>query len=418
MAKSRLHELAERGQSVWIDLLSREFVHGGRAAAHDRRGRRHRAHLEPVDLPEGDREGARLRRADRRRCSPRATTRPRSSSRSRSTTCATRATCCGRSGTRPDGQDGYVSLEVDPALAYDTDETLEQAIELHERGRRGRTSTSRSRPRSRACRRSRTRIARGVSINITLIFSLERYRGRRRGLHARARAARRRRRRSVEGRVGRVVLRLAHRHRGRQAARGARQHRAAGQARRSRTRSSPTSTSRRRSPGRAGSALAAKGAPCSGRSGRRPRPRTRPTATCIYVEELIGPDTVNTMPPETVTAFQDHGEVRGDTVLEGVDEAERLLDRAARGRASTTTTSCETLEVEGVRSSSDAFDELIAGIRAKQGELARDLTTERRELVERIWSRDPTVWTGAGRGPLARLARRAVRAGARTSTCC
>src|SRR5262249_14322038 len=45
----------------------------------------------------------------------------------------------------------------------------------------------------------------------------------------------------------------------------------------------------------------------------------------IYVEELIGPETVNTMPLETIEAFQDHGEVRGDTVLEGIDEAHELL---------------------------------------------------------------------------------------------
>src|SRR4029077_7870683 len=45
----------------------------------------------------------------------------------------------------------------------------------------------------------------------------------------------------------------------------------------------------------------------------------------IYVEELIGPDTVNTMPLETVNAFQDHGEVRGDTVMENVAEAHELL---------------------------------------------------------------------------------------------
>ena len=133
MAESRLHQLAERGQSVWIDLLSREFVHGGELAPHDRRGRRHRAHLEPVDLPEGDRAGGgdydeQIARAARRR----PTTRARSSSRSRSTTCATPATCCGRSGTRPSGADGYVSLEVDPTLAHDTDGTLEQAIELHD----------------------------------------------------------------------------------------------------------------------------------------------------------------------------------------------------------------------------------------------------------------------------------------------
>src|SRR5207248_1095841 len=45
----------------------------------------------------------------------------------------------------------------------------------------------------------------------------------------------------------------------------------------------------------------------------------------IYVEELIGPHTVNTMPEETMRAFQDHGQVRGDTVLEGWDEAHEVL---------------------------------------------------------------------------------------------
>src|SRR5882762_11441513 len=52
----------------------------------------------------------------------------------------------------------------------------------------------------------------------------------------------------------------------------------------------------------------------------------------MYVEDLIGPDTVNTMPEETIRAFQDHGEVRGDTILEGVDEARKLFaDLAAAG---------------------------------------------------------------------------------------
>src|SRR5205814_7698544 len=49
----------------------------------------------------------------------------------------------------------------------------------------------------------------------------------------------------------------------------------------------------------------------------------------LYVEELIGPHTVDTMPEETIQAFQDHGEVRGDTVLEGVDEAHQLLEQLA-----------------------------------------------------------------------------------------
>src|SRR6201999_2378378 len=104
---------------------------------------------------------------------------------------------------------------------------------------------------------------------------------------------------------------------------------------------------------------------------------------------------------ETVEAFQDHGEVRGDTVLEGVREAERLLVQLREAGIDYDDV-VEVLEAEGVQKFADSFDELLAGIRAKRGELAaagaRDhperMTTDRRELVERIWSRGPTVWTG------------------------
>ena len=103
--------------------------------------------------------------------------------------------------------------------------------------------------------------------------------GGRRGVPARARAARRGRRRSVEGRVGRVVLRLARRHRGRQAPRGGRATRSCRASSRSRTRSSRTSTTSRRSPARAGSTSRARARRSSAASGRRRRPRTRRTAT-------------------------------------------------------------------------------------------------------------------------------------------
>jgi transaldolase len=90
----------------------------------------------------------------------------------------------------------------------------------------------------------------------------------------------------------------------------------------------------------------------------------------VYVEELIGPDTVNTMPPETIEAFQDHGEVRGDTVLEGWAEAERVLvDLEQAGLDYDDIV--ETLEVEAVQKFADSFSELLDGIRAKRGELAR-----------------------------------------------
>jgi transaldolase len=83
----------------------------------------------------------------------------------------------------------------------------------------------------------------------------------------------------------------------------------------------------------------------------------------LYVEELIGPDTVNTMPLETVRAFQDHGEVR-DTLIENLDAAHALLeDLAAAGVDYDDVV--ETLETEGVQKFSDSFDELRQGIATK-----------------------------------------------------
>src|SRR5262249_60197351 len=71
-----------------------------------------------------------------------------------------------------------------------------------------------------------------------------------------------------------------------------------------------------------------------GKGARTQRPLWASTSTknpsyrdVMYIEELIGPDTVNTMPPETLEAFADHGEVRGDTVCEGVGKAKRLLEK-------------------------------------------------------------------------------------------
>jgi len=85
----------------------------------------------------------------------------------------------------------------------------------------------------------------------------------------------------------------------------------------------------------------------------------------LYVEELIGPDTVNTMPLETVAAFQDHGEIRGDTLLEGLDEAKELLDELASAGVDYDDV-VHTLEVEGVKKFADSFTSLREGIEAKR----------------------------------------------------
>jgi transaldolase len=88
----------------------------------------------------------------------------------------------------------------------------------------------------------------------------------------------------------------------------------------------------------------------------------------MYVEELIGPKTVNTMPDETIEAFQDHGEV-APTLEQGIDEAKRVFEQVEEAGVDYADVT-DTLEREGVEKFSDSFAELLEGIRAKSGELA------------------------------------------------
>src|SRR5438552_3893066 len=88
-----------------------------------------------------------------------------------------------------------------------------------------------------------------------------------------------------------------------------------------------------------------------------------------YVEELIGPETVNTMPEETIRAFQDHGDIRGDTVAKGLKKAHALLDDIAKVGVDYDDVT-ETLELEGVQKIADSFSELLAGVTQKREALA------------------------------------------------
>jgi transaldolase len=87
----------------------------------------------------------------------------------------------------------------------------------------------------------------------------------------------------------------------------------------------------------------------------------------MYVEELIGPETVDTMPKETSEAFQDHGEVRL-TLDERLDEAKQLFEELARAGVDYDDVT-RVLEEEGVQKFADSFDELLEGVREKRGEL-------------------------------------------------
>ncbi len=80
----------------------------------------------------------------------------------------------------------------------------------------------------------------------------------------------------------------------------------------------------------------------------------------IYVEELIGPNTVNTMPPATVDAFRDHGRVRR-TLTEDVPGAQKTMDDLARAGISIREVT-DQLTNEGVKLFADAFDKLLAAV--------------------------------------------------------
>jgi transaldolase len=86
-----------------------------------------------------------------------------------------------------------------------------------------------------------------------------------------------------------------------------------------------------------------------------------------YVEELIGPATVNTMPEPTLLAFEDHGKV-APTLQRGLDEAQRLLGQLAEVGIDYKNV-VETLEADGIEKFSDAFSKLLARLETKKQEL-------------------------------------------------
>ena len=91
----------------------------------------------------------------------------------------------------------------------------------------------------------------------------------------------------------------------------------------------------------------------------------------LYVEQLIGPDTVNTLPPATYDAFRDHGEV-ARTVDRAVDHAEQTVADLARVGISLDEVTAKLL-VEGLASFQKSFDTLIAGLEKKRAEVGREV---------------------------------------------
>ncbi len=134
----------------------------------------------------------------------------------------------------------------------------------------------------------------------------------------------------------------------------------------------------------------------------------------LYVEELVGPDTVNTMPPGTMDAFRDHGTVRA-SLTENVAAAEVVLERLARSGISLQEITKQLVE-EGVRLFADAADKVLGAVAGKRAHLLENrldrqtltlpdalkkpfetkLEAYRAAGASRLlWKRDKGFWTGA-----------------------
>jgi len=89
----------------------------------------------------------------------------------------------------------------------------------------------------------------------------------------------------------------------------------------------------------------------------------------LYVDSLIGADTVNTLPPETLKAFRDHGKVR-ETVTEGLDQARAAIERLGKLGVDLHAVT-EQLQVDGVKAFADSMEKLLQSLEEKRAKIAR-----------------------------------------------
>ena len=363
MPESRLHQLSALGQSVWIDFLSRDLLETGtleRMTNEDAVcGVTSNPTIFQKAMSEGTRYDGQLRELNG--SEPRDVFFELAAQDVGNACDLMRRVWDGGAGLR-----GYVSIEVDPTLAYDTDGSREQALDLHERIDRPNlyVKIPGTEPGLPAIE---DMIAAGHSINVTLIFSLERHRqvmdAYIRGIErlvegggdpssvssvasyfvSRVDTEADKRldeldRPELKGKLAVANAKLAYRNW--QEVFG----------------------------GERWASLEAAGASpqwCLWASTSTKNPDYRDV---LYVEELIGSQTINTMPEETIRAFQEHGEV-ALTLEEGVEEAEELFARLADAGVDYDDVT-DTLEREGVEKFSDSFAQALEGIREKQGALS------------------------------------------------
>jgi transaldolase len=268
-----------------------------------------------------------------------------------------------------DGADGFASIEVEPNLAEDTDATLARARELWGRLDRPNVfikipATSAGIPAIEAA------IAEGINVNVTLMFSVDVYREVARAYIAGLRA-RHERGEDITGiasvasffvsRVDSKVDKFLE-ERDTRATKEARGRAAIANAKLAYEAFNEIFGGDGFADLRAAGARVQR---CLWASTSTKNPDYRDV---LYVEELIGPQTVNTMPLETIEAFIDHGQVER-TLDRGLDDAKQALREVEASGISMERVTDELIE-EGVASFAKSFDELLESIESKRKELA------------------------------------------------
>ncbi len=368
MAESNLHKLSKRGVSVWIDYLSRDMLEQGELARMMKEDAVVGVTSNPTIFQKaislGNTYDAQLTELLDQETDPKEIFLQLSA----------RDVAAALDLLTPvhekQPQDGFVSWEVDPTLAYDRGGTFDEAMRLHAWIDKPNlyVKIPATKPGLGAIEDC---VAHGKNINVTLIFSLQRYRevvdaylrglerlvaggGDPAGVHSVASFFVSRVDTEADRRLDEIGSKQARALRGKLAVANARLAYEHWQE----TFSGPR-----------WEFLAGKGANtqrCLWASTSTKNPEYRDV---LYVEELIGRETVNTMPEETVRAFQDHGKVRGDTVEEDLEAAHKLLKKLAKVGVDYDDVT-ETLELEGVQKFADSFEELLDGVRAKRGQVA------------------------------------------------
>jgi transaldolase len=365
MSKSRLHELSELGQSVWIDSLSREMIESGeleRLVDEDAVvGVTSNPTIFQKALSSGDSYDDQMRELmdgedDDTEVFFRVAV----------TDVQNACDILRPTWDEGNGRDGWVSLEVDPNIAFDTEKTTEDAVRLNKLVDRPNVfiKIPATEPGLKAIEDS---IAAGIPINVTLIFSLERHRevaeayisGLERFVEdggdpstlasvasffvSRVDTEADKRLDDIgghdelKGKLAIANAKLAYQ------------------------------TYKEVFSGERWQKLADAGASaqrCLWASTSTKNPDYRDV---LYVEELIGPDTVDTMPLETVEAFQDHGEV-APTLDQGVDEARDVLKKLEDAGIDYDDVT-RVLEEEGVEKFAASFKELLEGVAKKRDAL-------------------------------------------------